>query len=66
MINTLHLGDLFGVVRPKQGYNLSQVLIGIIQTGVVGGGIAYAIWRGMRPNNLRADAGGWMICRPML
>ena len=25
VINTLRLGDVFGVDRPKQGYNLSQI-----------------------------------------
>ena len=59
VINTLRLGDLFGVARPKQGYNIGQIVLGIVQTGVVGGGIAYAIWRGMKPNNLRIDA-NWM------
>jgi len=59
VINTLRLGDLFGVARPKQGYNIGQILLGIFQTGVVGGGIAYAIWRGMKPHNLRVDA-NWM------
>ena len=59
VINTLRLGDLFGVDRPKQGYNIGQILLGIVQTGIVGLGIAYAIWRGMKPNNLRIDA-NWM------
>ena len=59
VINTLRLGDLFGVARPKQGYNIGQIVLGIVQTGVVGVGIAYAIWRGMKPNNLRIDA-NWM------
>ena len=59
VINTLRLGDLFGVARPKQGYNIGQIVLGIVQTGVVGLGIAYAIWRGMKPNNLRIDA-NWM------
>ena len=59
VINTLRLGDLFGVDRPKQGYNIGQTLLGIVQTGIVGLGIAYAIWRGMKPNNLRIDA-NWM------
>ena len=59
VINTLRLGDLFGVARPKQGYNVGQIVLGIVQTGVVVVGIAYAIWRGMKPNNLRNDA-NWM------
>ena len=59
VINTLRLGDLFGVARPQQGYNIGQIVLGIVQTGVVGLGIAYAIWRGMKPNNLRIDA-NWM------
>ena len=59
VINTLRLGDLFGVARPKQGYNIGQIVLGIVQTGVVGLGITYAIWRGMKPNNLRIDA-NWM------
>ena len=59
VINTLRLGDLFGVARPKQGYNIGQIVLGIVQTGVVGLGIAYAIWRGMKSNNLRIDA-NWM------
>ena len=32
VINTLSLGDIFGVDRAKQGYNISQVLLGIAQT----------------------------------
>ena len=59
VINTLRLGDVFGVDRPKQGYNIGQTLLGIVQTGVVGVGIAYAIWRGMKINNIRVDA-NWM------
>ena len=59
VINTLRLGDIFGVDRPKQGYNISQVLLGIAQTGVVGLVIAYTTWRGLKPNNLRIDA-NWM------
>ena len=35
VINTLRLGDIFGVSRPTEGYNISQVLLGIVQTGVV-------------------------------
>ena len=59
VINTLRLGDVFGVDRPKLGYNIGQTLLGIVQTGVVVGGIAYAIWRGMKTNNIRVDA-KWM------
>ena len=59
VINTLRLGDVFGVDRPKQGYNIGQTLLGIVQTGVVGVGIAYAIWRGIKINNIRVDA-NWM------
>jgi TRAP-type mannitol/chloroaromatic compound transport system permease small subunit len=59
VINTLRLGDVFGVDRPKLGYNIGQTLLGIVQTGVVGGGIAYAIWRGVKTNNIRVDA-KWM------
>ena len=59
VINTLRLGDMFGVDRPKQGYNLSQVLLGIVQTGIAGLVVAYTIWRGLKPNNLRIDA-NWM------
>ena len=59
VINTLRLGDVFGVDRPKQGYNMSQALLGIVQTGIAGLVIAYTIWRGLKPNNLRIDA-NWM------
>jgi TRAP-type mannitol/chloroaromatic compound transport system permease small subunit len=59
VINTLRLGDIFGVDRPKQGYNIGQTLLGIVQTVVVLAGITYAVWRGLKPNNLRIDA-NWM------
>ena len=59
VINTLRLGDIFGVAQPKHGYNLSQILLGIVQTGVVGFVIAYSAWRGLQPKNLRIDA-NWM------
>ena len=59
VINTLRLNDIFGVDRPKQGYNISQILLGIVQTGFVGVVIAYTTWRGLKPNNLRIDA-NWM------
>ena len=59
VINTLRIGDILGVDRPKQGYNISQVVLGVLQTAVVGVVIAYAIWRGLKPNNLRIDA-NWM------
>jgi TRAP-type mannitol/chloroaromatic compound transport system permease small subunit len=59
VINTLRLGDIFGVDRPKQGYNIGQTLLGIVQTAVVLAGITYAVWRGLKPNNLRIDA-NWM------
>ena len=59
VINTLRIGDIFGVDRPKQGYSVSQIVLGIFQTAVVGVVIAYAIWRGLKPNNLRIDA-NWM------
>ena len=56
VINTLRLSDIFGVDRRKEGYNMGQILLGIVQTGVVGVVIAYTIWRGLKPNNLRIDA----------
>ena len=59
VINTLRLGDIFGVNSPKQGYNISQTLLGIVQTAVVVAGVAYAVWRGLKPDNLRIDA-SWM------
>jgi TRAP-type mannitol/chloroaromatic compound transport system permease small subunit len=59
VINTLRLGDIFGVDSPKQGYNISQTLLGIVQTVVVVAGVAYAVWRGLKPDNLRIDA-SWM------
>ena len=59
VINTLRLGDIFGVDSPKQGYNISQILLGIVQTVVVVAGVAYAVWRGLKPDNLRIDA-SWM------
>ena len=59
VINTLRIGDILGVDRPKQGYNISQVVLGVFQTVVVGAVIVYAIWRGLKPNNLRIDA-NWM------
>ena len=59
VINTLRLGDIFGVDRPKQGYKISQVVLGVFQTAVVGAVVAYAIWRGLKPNYLRIDA-NWM------
>ena len=59
VINTLRLGDIFGVDRPKQGYSASQILLGVVQTIVVGSGVAYAAWRGMKSKNLRIDA-NWM------
>ena len=59
VINTLRLGDIFGVDRPKQGYNIGQTLLGIVQTAVVVAGVIYAVWRGLKPNNLRIDA-NWM------
>ena len=59
VINTLRIGDILGVDRPKQGYNISQLVLGVLQTAVVGVVIAYAIWRGLKPNNLRIDA-NWM------
>ena len=59
VINTLRIGDILGVERPKQGYNISQVVLGVFQTVVVGAVIVYAIWRGLKPNNLRIDA-NWM------
>ena len=59
VINTLRLGDIFGVDRPKQGYNIGQTLLGIVQTAVVVAVITYAVWRGLKPNNLRIDA-NWM------
>ena len=59
VINTLRLGDTFGVASPKQGYNFSQVLLGIVQTGVVVVIIAYSAWYGQKPNKLRIDA-NWM------
>jgi len=59
VINTLRLGDIFGVDSPKQGYNISQTLLGIVQTVVVVAGVTYAVWRGLKPDNLRIDA-NWM------
>ena len=59
VINTLRLGDIFGVDSPKQGYTISQFLLGIGQTVVVMAGITYAVWRGLKPDNLRIDA-NWM------
>ena len=59
VINTLRLGDIFGVDSPKQGYNISKTLLGIVQTVVVVAGVAYAVWRGLKPDNLRIDA-SWM------
>ena len=59
VINTLRLGDIFGVDSPKQGYNISQTLLGIVQTVVVVAGFTYAVWRGLKPDNLRIDA-NWM------
>ena len=59
VINTLRLGDVFGVDSPRQGYNISQILLGIVQTTVVAAGVAYAVWRGLKSGNLRIDA-NWM------
>ena len=59
VINTLRLGDISGVDRPKQGYNIGQTLLGIVQTAVVLAVVIYAVWRGLKPNNLRIDA-NWM------
>jgi TRAP-type mannitol/chloroaromatic compound transport system permease small subunit len=59
VINTLRIGDIFGVDRPKQGYNISQIVLGVFQTAVVGVVMAFAVWRGLKPNNLRIDA-NWM------
>jgi len=59
VINTLRLGYIFGVDSPKQGYNISQTLLGIVQTVVVVAGVTYAVWRGLKPDNLRIDA-NWM------
>jgi TRAP-type mannitol/chloroaromatic compound transport system permease small subunit len=59
VINTLRLGDIFGVDSPKQGYNISQILLGIVQTVAVVASVAYAVWRGLKPDNLRIDA-SWM------
>ena len=59
VVNTLGLDDMFGTSKPNQGYNLSQTIIGITQTGVVFGSIVFAIWRCMTSSNIRDDA-RWM------
>ena len=59
VINILRLGDIFGVDSPRQGYNISQILLGIVQTVVVAAGVTYAVWRGLKSGNLRIDA-NWM------
>ena len=59
VVNTLGLDDMFGTSKPNQGYNLTQTIIGITQTGVVVGSIVFAIWRCMTSSSLRDDA-KWM------
>jgi len=59
VINTLRLGDVFGVAQPKQGYGLSLILVGIAQTVAVILVITYACWHCLKTNDLRNDA-RWM------
>jgi TRAP-type mannitol/chloroaromatic compound transport system permease small subunit len=59
LINTLRLGDALGVAQPKQGYNIALVLLGIVQTVVVGLAVAYVVWHCRKTSDLRRDA-NWM------
>ena len=59
LINTLRLGDVLGVAQPKQGYNIALVLLGIVQTAVVGLAVSYVVWHCRKTSDLRRDA-NWM------
>jgi TRAP-type mannitol/chloroaromatic compound transport system permease small subunit len=56
VINTLRLGDTFGVAGSKNGYSISLILFGVVQTAFVGLAVALAIWHSLKSNNLRKDA----------
>ena len=45
--------------KPKQGYNIALILLGIAQTAVVGLALAYVFWHCHKTNDLRSDA-NWM------
>lgn len=59
VINTLRLGDVFGVARPKMAYNFARILLGVVQTALVGLALVYAIWHCLKTCDLRKDA-NWM------
>jgi TRAP-type mannitol/chloroaromatic compound transport system permease small subunit len=56
LINTLNLGDAFGVSSPKSGYNGGLLTIGLLQTGVIGAAIILAGYQALAKSDLRADA----------
>ena len=59
VINTLRVGDLFGVPKPKQEYNIGLILLGVAQTAVVFLAVGYAFWHCAKTDDLRKDA-NWM------
>ena len=59
VINTLGLGDAFGVSQPKQGYSGGSTALGFGQTAIVLGSVGFAIYHTLKSDDLRADA-DWM------